>query len=193
MSSPDSLNKVNSSLAEKWDTLQPREKVMLVGLIFALSCMALYVVFSYMHNNIEKQIAETENYRAALNYIADNQAIYLQNTAEKEAMKQRLLKADSKIASKLTSMASSLGFDVTVTPKDARKTSDDSGAEEQEIDITVKNVDYYKFLEYLVQIHKLETPIFMRHINMQRSNTNNNETKMTGTITLISYRLKKDE
>ena len=193
MSSPQSLNKVNSSLAEKWDTLQPREKVMLVGLIFALLGMALYVVFSTMHKNIEKQIAETENYRTALNYIADNQAIYLQNTAEKEAMKQRLLKADSKIASKLTSMASSLGFDVTVTPKDSRKTSDDSGAEEQEIDITVKNVDYYKFLEYLVQIHKLEMPIFMRHINMQRSNTNNNETKMTGTITLISYRLKKDE
>ena len=107
-------------------------------------------------------------------------------------MRQKLIDADTKIVSKLTNMASNLGFDVTVTPKDPKKISDDSGVEEQEIEVTLKNVDYSKFLEYIIQIHQLETPIYMRHLNMNRtSNNSTSDTKMTVSITLMSYRLKE--
>ena len=140
----------------------------------------------------EKQIEETEKYREALNCIEENQYVYQLNRAQKEAMRQRLLNADATVVSKLTSMASNLGFDVTVTPKDPHKTSDDSGTEEQEIEVTLKNVDYSKVLEYLIEIHKLDTPIFMRHLNMSRTSAlTSNDTKMTVSITLMSYRLKE--
>ena len=107
-------------------------------------------------------------------------------------MREKLINADSKIVGKLSTMASKLGFDVTVTPKDAHSTSDDSGAEEQEIEVSFKNVEYDKFLEYIIQIHKLDTPIYMRHLSITRtSNNTTSDTKMSVSITLMSYRLKE--
>ena len=192
MSNSESLVKVQSSMAEKWEGLKPRERVLIVGTIVVISIMIIFTIFNFKNNAIKAQIAETEGYRKSLAYIAENQALYKQNMARKAAMKQMLLDADAKVVAKLSSMASNLGFDVTVTPKDAKKTSDDSGAEEQEIEVTLKGVDYDKFLEYLVELEKLETPIYMRHINMNRTSSNSgSETKMTVSITLISYRLKE--
>ena len=186
------FDNIKSTATEKWQGLQPRERVLIVVAPIILIIAVIASVFYSAHKNMEKQIAETEEYRKALNYIIDNQAIYQQNQAQKEAMNKRLLEADTKIVSKLSSMASALGFDVNVTPKDSRKTSDDSGAEEQEIEITLKNVDYAKCVEYLVQIHKLDTPLYMRRINMSRTSNNNGpETKMSVSITLMSYRMKE--
>jgi type II secretory pathway component PulM len=189
---PEAITNLQNKISEKWNGLQSRERIMLVGMVIALSLMGGYIPVSMAYQKLEQQQAEIDEFRKSLDYLADNQSMYQQNMAKKEAMRKKLINADSKIASKLTSMASSIGFDVTVTPKDPHKTSDDSGAEEQEIEVTLKNVEYAKFLEYLVQIHKLETPIFMRHINMNRtSNLSNSDTKMTVSITLISYRLKE--
>ncbi len=192
MSNPEALVKVQKSAGEKWEGLQPRERGLIVGSIVVITILIIFTVFNVKNNAIKAQIAETEGYRKSLAYIAENQGLYKQNMARKEAMKQMLMEADAKVVAKLSSMASNLGFDVTVTPKDAKKTSDDSGAEEQEIEVTLKGVDYDKFLEYLVELEKLETPIYMRHINMNRtSNNSGSETKMTVSITLISYRLKE--
>ncbi len=192
MNKPEFLDNIQSTVKTKINSLQPREKFLLVGSAIVLVVMIVFTIFHSMNANINKELAETENYRKALNYIAENQALYQRNKAKKEAMRQKLLSADSKVVSKLTSMASALGFDVTVTPKDPKKTSDDSGTEEQEIEVQLKNVDYNKFLEYLVQIYKLDTPIYMRHINMNRtSNNSGSDTKMTVSITLMSYRLKE--
>ncbi|MBQ9816788.1 MAG: type II secretion system protein M [Proteobacteria bacterium] len=192
MNKPEFLDNIQSTAKTKINSLQPREKFLLVGSAIVLVVMIVFTIFHSMNVNINKELAETENYRKALNYIAENQALYQRNKAKKEAMRQKLLSADSKVVSKLTSMASALGFDVTVTPKDPKKTSDDSGTEEQEIEVQLKNVDYNKFLEYLVQIYKLDTPIYMRHINMNRtSNNSGSDTKMTVSITLMSYRLKE--
>ena len=192
MNSPEFLTNIQSTVKTKINSLQPREKFLLLGSAVVLVVMVVFTIFHSMNANINKELAETENYRKALNYIAENQALYQHNKAKKEAMRQKLLAADSKVVSKLTSMASALGFDVTVTPKDPKKTSDDSGTEEQEIEVQLKNVDYNKFLEYLVQIYKLDTPIYMRHINMNRtSNNSGSDTKMTVSITLMSYRLKE--
>jgi type II secretory pathway component PulM len=189
---PEFLDNIQSTVKTKINSLQPREKFLLVGSAIVLVVLVVFTIFHSMNANINKELAETENYRKALNYIAENQALYQRNKAKKEAMRQKLLSADSKVVSKLTSMASALGFDVTVTPKDPKKTSDDSGTEEQEIEVQLKNVDYNKFLEYLVQIYKLDTPIYMRHINMNRtSNNSGSDTKMTVSITLMSYRLKE--
>ncbi len=192
MNSPEFLTNIQSTIKTKINSLQPREKILLLGSVVVLVVLVVFTIFHSMNANINKELAETENYRKALNYIAENQALYQRNMAKKEAMRQKLLSADSKVVSKLTSMASALGFDVTVTPKDPKKTSDDSGTEEQEIEVQLKNVDYNKFLEYLVQIYKLDTPIYMRHINMNRtSNNSGSDTKMTVSITLMSYRLKE--
>lgn len=192
MNSPEALVKIKGTAAEKWAALQPRERIMLVGMVVVILVGIVFTVFNMKLKAINSQMAETESYRKALNYIADNQALYQQNKAKKEAVRQKLLSADPKVVSKLSSMASNLGFDVTVTPKDAKKTSDDSGAEEQEIEVTLKNVDYDKFLEYLIQLAKIDSPIYMRHINMNRTSTNNgSDTKMTVSITLMSYRLKE--
>ncbi len=192
MNKPEFLDNIQSTVKTKINSLQPREKFLLVGSAIVLVVLVVFTIFHSMNANINKELAETENYRKALNYIAENQALYQRNKAKKEAMRQKLLSADSKVVSKLTSMASALGFDVTVTPKDPKKTSDDSGTEEQEIEVQLKNVDYNKFLEYLVQIYKLDTPIYMRHINMNRtSNNSGSDTKMTVSITLMSYRLKE--
>ncbi|GEM_PF-2383366 len=189
---PEAIENAQAALSEKWNALQPRERLMLAVLPFVLSLFFGGFFFYKINQNIEKQILETEKYRAALNYITDNQLQYQKNKAKKEAMRQKLIDADTKIVSKLTNMASNLGFDVTVTPKDPKKISDDSGVEEQEIEVTLKNVDYSKFLEYIIQIHQLETPIYMRHLNMNRtSNNSTSDTKMTVSITLMSYRLKE--
>lgn len=192
MSSSESLARIQTSISEKWEGLKPRERVLIIGSSAILLILIIFTVFNVKNNAIKAQIAETEGYRKSLAYIAENQALYNQNIARKEATRQMLLDADAKVVAKLSSMASNLGFDVTVTPKDAKKTSDDSGAEEQEIEVTLKGVDYDKFLEYLVELEKLETPIYMRHINMNRtSNNSGSDTKMTVSITLISYRLKE--
>lgn len=188
----ESTSQMKNKFSEKWNALQPRERFMIVFAAIALIGMFMYAVISVAYQNIQTKKDEIESFRKSLNYIVENQDTYRQNMAKKEAMKQKLINADTKIASKLTSMASAIGFDVTVTPKDAHKTSDDSGAEETEIEVTLKNVEYAKFIEYLVQIHKLDTPIYMQHINMNRtSNLSNSDTKMTVSITLISYRLKE--
>lgn len=189
---PEAIENAQAVIAEKWNALQPRERILLAVLPFVLLVLFGGFIFYKVNQNIEKQVLETEKYRAALNYIADNQLQYQKNKAKKEAMRQKLIDADAKIVSKLTNMASNLGFDVTVTPKDPKKVSDDSGVEEQEIEVTLKNVDYSKFLEYIIQIHQLETPIYMRHLNMNRtSNNSTSDTKMTVSITLMSYRLKE--
>ena len=192
MNKPEALSKAQEKILNAWEGLQPRERILLIATTIIIITLVVFTLFRSMWNTIDAQIAETETYRKNLSYIVENQALYQANRAKKEAMRQRLLNADSKVVNKLTSMASTLGFDVTVTPKDAHKTADDSGTEEQEIEVTLKNVDYYKFIEYLVQIQKLDTPMFMRHINMNRTCAlTNSETKMTVSITLMSYRLKE--
>lgn len=189
---PQALIAFEEKAAEKYNALQPRERALMIGAAIAIVIMTVFMLFNASFKKMEAQTAETENYRKALNYLADNRLSYQADRAKKEAMRQKLIDADSKVVSKLTTMASSLGFDVTVTPKDPHKTSDDSGAEEQEIEVTLKNVEYGKFIEYLVQIHKLETPIYVRHLNMNRTSALSNEdTRMTVSITLMSYRLKE--
>ena len=192
MNKPEALSRAQEKILNAWEGLQPRERILLIATTIIIITLVVFTLFRSMWNTIDAQIAETETYRKNLSYIVENQALYQANRAKKEAMRQRLLNADSKVVNKLTSMASTLGFDVTVTPKHAHKTADDSGTEEQEIEVTLKNVDYYKFIEYLVQIQKLDTPMFMRHINMNRTSAlTNSETKMTVSITLMSYRLKE--
>ena len=191
MNKPEALSKFQEQASEKWNAFPPETKRLIVIAALVLCVLIVYTVFNAINKKIDTQLAETEKYRAALNYIAENQTAYKINSEKKAAMREKLLSADSKVASKLTSMASSLGFDVTVTPKDPHKLSDDFGAEEQEIEVTLKNVDYTKFIEYLVQIDNLETPIYMRHLNMTRTGVSTAETKMTGSITLISLRLKE--
>lgn len=182
----------NNAVSEKWGALAPRERFMIVGAVIVVACMIVFMIFSSMYKDIKKLETETENYRRSLTYIAENQAQYKLDQAKQAAMRERLENADSKISNKLSSMASSLGFsDVSVTPKDARKV-DDSGVEETEVDVTLKNVDYTKFLEYLVEIQKLDAPIYMRQINMTRtSSSSSSDTKMSVTLTLMSYRLKE--
>lgn len=192
MNKPQAIIQAQEKITAQWQAMQPREKALLAIAVTVILILAVFTIFNTMHKKIDAQIAETDNYRKALNYIADNQALYQANRNKKEAMRQKLLNADTKVVNKLTSMASALGFDVTVTPKDPHKTSDDSGAEEQEIEVTLKNVNYADFIEYLVQIHKLDTPMFMRHLNMNRTSAlSSSDTKMTVSITLMSYRLKE--
>ena len=101
---------LTSKIGEKWGGLQNRERVMIVGAAIAIFCMILFVVFSSMYKDISKMETETNNYRKSLNYIAENQSMYKLNQAKADAMREKLENADSKISNKLTSMASSLGF-----------------------------------------------------------------------------------
>lgn len=192
MNKPQALIAFQEKAAEKIGSLQPRELVLLCVAGVVIVSLLVFTVFNMKFQKIESQIAQTEDYRKALNYISDNQSMYKVNRAKKEATRQRLINADTKVVNKLTSMASSLGFDVTVVPKDPHKTSDESGAEEQEIEVEMRNVEYSKYLEYLIQIHKLDTPVYMWHLKMKRSGPlSDSATKMSGTITLMSYRLKE--
>lgn len=191
MNSPQAWNKFKEAAVGKWESLQPRERIMLIVALAIVFVGIVVTFFNALQSNIETQQAESNRYREALNYIANNRVAYQKNRDQKEQLRQRLINADAKVVSKLTSMASTLGFDVTVTPKDPHK-DEETGVEEQEIEVSLKNVEYAKFLDYLIQIHKLDTPIYMRHINMTRtSSLNNPETQMTATITIISYRLKE--
>ena len=188
------MNDLNrkDSLMEKWAAVTTKDKVLLVLMIAIIIGVGVYFLFTFMNKSMEQKMRETEEYRQALTYIAENQTTYAKNREEKAAMREKLINADSKIVGKLSTMASKLGFDVTVTPKEAHSTSDDSGAEEQEIEVSFKNVEYDKFLEYIIQIHKLDTPIYMRHLSITRtSNNTTSDTKMSVSITLMSYRLKE--
>ncbi len=193
MNKPEWLEKAQEKGKEKWEALTPRDQKLLIGFVFCIIVAIIGGIFWFSNKTTTRLAAESEQYRKALNYIAENQLAYQKNRAEQEAIRQKLLKADSKVSNKLTTMASDLGInDVNVTPKDPKKLGDDSGGEETEIEIQIKTVDYAKLLEYLVQIHKLDTPIYMRHLNLGRtSNNSSSDTKMTASITLISYRLKE--
>lgn len=191
MNKPEFLEKVSGTVSEKVSAMQPRERLMIGGALLVLVGMIIFTIFHSMFADIETMKKETENYRKSLNYIAENQKSYFENKARADAIREKLQNADAKIANKITSIASNLGFDVTVTPKDAKKV-DDSTAEEQEIEVTLKNVDYNKFLEFIIQVSKLESPVYMRHINMNRTSNNSGpDTKMTVSISLISYRIKE--
>ena len=192
MSSPQFLEDITKQISDSWEEMPSQRRLLVIVALVVLLILGVFTIFNSLNKKIDKQIAETENYRKALNYLADNQYTYQYNRAQKEAMRQRLLSADAKVVSKLTSIASNLGFDVTVNPKDPHKTSDDSGAEEQEIEISLSNVDYAKVIEYIIEIHKLDTPIFMRNLKLDRTSALTvSDTKMKVTITLLSYRLKE--
>ncbi|MFA5624299.1 MAG: hypothetical protein WC966_04505 [Bradymonadales bacterium] len=166
--------------------------VVLLAIVVFVLALIFTGVRSYTSSISDKK-RQIDEYRDALEYLENNQADYVRNKAAKESMRERLLNADTKIVSKLTSLASGLGFDVSVTPKDPLKTADDSGAESQEISITVRNVEYTKLLEYLIEIDKLHTPIFLRKILFTRTGNNaTSDTQMAAEITLISYRLKEE-
>ena len=172
--------------------LSDRERFLLVFTAIVVVGVIIWFVVHSVNASLEVKEKAIRDYRTALTYISENQATYDINRKQKEEVRQKLLSADSKIASKLTSMASSLGFDVTVTPKDAHKIQDDSGAEEQEIEVTFKGVEYRKFVEYIVQIQQQGLPIYMRHLNVNRTSNNSTaDTKVTVSITLMSYRLKE--
>jgi Tfp pilus assembly protein PilO len=192
MNKPESFEMMKKELTDGWMQMPSERRIIIVVGIIAIVILGIYTVFNSINKNIEKQMTETENYRKALDYIADNQYTYQLNRAQKEAMRQRLLNADAKVASKLNSIGSSFGFDISVSPSDPHKTSDDSGAEEQEITVTLKNAEYSKVLEYLGEIYKLDTPIYMRHLKLDRTSAlTSSDTKLTVTITLLSYRLKE--
>lgn len=170
---------------------QPKQQTII--LVFAVVVPILIVVgFMYLTSQtVQKIQAETNQFRNSLAYVAENQATYTANVKKREENKAKLIAADPKIANKLTSMASSLGFDVKVSSSAAKKI-EDSGVDEQEITVTFQSVDYDKFLDYIIQIHKLDTPIYMRHLQMSRASNNTSEdTKMSVTIALMSYRLKE--
>ena len=180
------------TMNDKLNALSDRERVLLVFTAIVVIGVICWFVFHSVSASLEVKEKSIRDYREALTYITENQATYEMNRKQKEEIRNKLLSADTKIVSKLSSMASSLGFDVTVTPKDAHKMQDDSGAEEQEIEVTFKGVDYKKFVEYIVQIQQQDMPIYMRHLNINRTSNNTSaDTKLTVTITLMSYRLKE--
>lgn len=190
------INNLLEILQNFWTKLSMRERILMLVTATAVLSIIIYIALGSMIRNIDAKSSENENYRTAIALINDSQEEYAKNKAMMNAMRERLISADTKVVSKLTNMAGSLGFDVSVTPKDPHKTSDDSGAEEQEIEITIRSVEFSKLLEYLIQIQRLDTPIYMRHINMTRTSSietdQNSTTQMTATITLISYRLKEE-
>ena len=191
VNSPEFALKAREKAAEKWNALTPRDQKLLVGFIACIIIAIIGGIFWFSGKNTAKLAAESEQYRKSLNYLAENQLQYQKNKAEEEENRKKFRSSDGKISGKLTTMASELGIDVNVSPKEPRKVGDDSGIEETEIEIQIKTVDYAKLLEYLVQIHKIDT-IYMRHINLGRtSNNSSSETKMTASITLMSYRLKE--
>ncbi len=180
------------TISDKLSTISDRERVLLVFTAIVVIGVVFWFVFRSVSASLEVKEKSIKDYREALAYITENQATYEMNRKHKEEIRTKLLSADTKIVSKLSSMASNLGFDVTVTPKDAHKMQDDSGAEEQEIEVTFKGVDYKKFVEYIVQIQQLDMPIYMRHLNINRTSNNTSaDTKLTVSITLMSYRLKE--
>lgn len=187
-----SENNLMVAVNDKLSALSDRERFLLVFTAIVVVGVIIWFVVHSVNASLEVKEKAIRDYRTALTYISENQATYEINRKQKEEVRQKLLSADSKIASKLTSMASSLGFDVTVTPKDAHKIQDDSGAEEQEIEVTFKGVEYRKFVEYIVQIQQQGLPIYMRHLNVNRTSNNSTaDTKVTVSITLMSYRLKE--
>lgn len=181
-----------TKITEKWGSVSVLDRSLLVFTVLVVIGVILWFIVRSVNLSIETKEKSIEEYRAILNYITENQTSYELHRKEKDEMRQKLLAADAKIVSKLSSMASNLGFDVTVSPKDPHKTSDDSGAEEQEIEVTFKGVDYHKFIAYIIQIHQLDMPLYMRHLNINRSSNNStSDTKVTVSITLMSYRLKE--
>ena len=47
-------------------------------------------------------------------------------------------------------------------------------------------------MQYLIEISRLDTPIYMRQLNLTRNSAlTSSDTKMNVTVTLLSYRLKE--
>ena len=140
MSKPRALEVIEDKVTTVTGQLEPRERALLVAAIIIIVVACVFTAFNFIYKSIDAQIAETEGYRRSLNFIADNQSTYLANRAKKDAMRQRLLNADSKVVNKLTSMASSLGFDVTVTPKDTVEIQGEVDKDWNSVEIDVKQI-----------------------------------------------------
>ena len=180
----------------KWQALQPRERLMLIAMAAVFFALALFMVSVAIRDGFATRAAQIESYREALVYLEDNQSRYLKDRMATEAMRERLLRADPKVVNSFTVMASELGFDVTVTPKDAHRASatDESGAEEQEIEIVIRSVEHNVLLEYLWRISRSNAPIYIRRLDIRQAGArmnNPSETMLTASLTVVSYRLKE--
>jgi len=183
---------LKEALMEKVDNLSLRDVVVIIGVGVAILFAILFFVFRSVNSSIDRSMKESTEYRKALLYVAENREEYQKNTKQKEEVRQMLLAADSKIDSKITALASNLDLDFQSNTHDAKKIDEESGAEETEIELTFKNVDYKKFIEYLVEVHKLEAPIYLHYMKIERNgNSNNPDTKVTVTLKFMSYRLKE--
>ena len=100
MNKPEALSRAQEKILNAWEGLQPRERILLIATTIIIITLVVFTLFRSMWNTIDAQIAETETYRKNLSYIVENQALYQANRAKKEAMRQRLLNADSKVVNK---------------------------------------------------------------------------------------------
>ena len=55
MSNPEIYNQSPNSLSEKFNGLQPRERVLLVGAAIIILIMVIFTVFNTLHQDMEKQ------------------------------------------------------------------------------------------------------------------------------------------
>ncbi len=180
------------SLMEKIENLTLRDVLVMIGFGVVVLFAVLFFTFRSVNASIDRSMKESNEFRKALEYISETRTEYQLNTKQKEDIRKKLLAADSKIDSKITALASNLDIDFQSNTHDARKIDEESGAEEIEIELTFKNVDYKKFMEYLVEVHKIDAPIYLHYLKIDRNGSaQTSETKVKVTLKFMSYRLKE--
>lgn len=188
------------TLKAKWEALQPRERVMLMGMAGVFAFLALVVIYVSVSRSFDEKQAEIERYREALYYLEDNQLAFVKNKTRSEALRERLVRGnDIGVATFLSKTASDLGFDVSVDPKKETpaSTTDTTGTLQQEIQVTIRDVDRDQLLEYLWAINQAEAPLYIQRLQINRSRATGAEggtsTPLSASVTVVAYRLGAEE
>ncbi|MDX9722058.1 MAG: hypothetical protein RBU37_15030 [Myxococcota bacterium] len=187
---------MTSSLREKWQQLQPRERLLLGIMMAVLPSLAIFVLVVIVSSKFDAMELEIEQYREALNTLEDGQFRYVENKRIKDAMRERLADTDLKVANFLSQTATTLGFDLNVTPKEGRSivTPDGESVEETEFEIVINNALRDQFLEFIWQIDQSEAPIVIRRMDIRRSagrTVQSTETQLSGSLSILAYRLEQ--
>lgn len=184
------------ALKAKFASLQPRERKLLAMMGGVFLFLAIFVVFITVKRSFDEKQSEIDTYREALYYLEDNQHTYHANKGEAESLRQRLVAGnDFGVTAFLSKTATDLGFEVSVDPKSwaPASTTDASGAEALEVQVTIRNVERNQLLDYLWTIDQSDAPLYVQRLQLNRSRATGSEggseTPLAASVTVVAYRL----
>lgn len=102
----------NSSLAERWAKLEPRERSLMTGLIVALAAIVFLAVPLYLHQAVSTARSQNQEIKDFLEKVRDQRDKIDKKRAERDALLGRYAKTMPPLASFVEEAAEAGGLDI---------------------------------------------------------------------------------